>query len=240
MKKIIFALISITLLFSGISNGREVNFSWKPIDEGTSYEIQIDTKEDFLNPTVTQIIPAVEYKADLFPGKYFYRVRVNDGKNTPGKWTDPTPVSVHGGAPDPMQPADKLILKYYEIKPSMNLSWSAVDKAVQYKINIKDGASENIVDTNVTETAYKIADLTEGTYQWQVASVLEGDNISPPFPMRTFQIVRVPLTIPILKAPVKNDVQGLKNNPIVFEWKQDPNTHFTDITIQSEDESGHH
>jgi hypothetical protein len=262
MKKIILGL----LFLSSISFGREVNFSWKPIDEGASYEIQVDTKEDFPAPTVTQIIQGTEYKADLFPGKYFYRVRVNDGKNTPGKWTETTPVSVHGGFPDPMQPADKLVLKYFEIRPSVNLSWSQVDKAVQYKLTVKnmdskdstvkepvlkdttvkeaidkdpavkEPSAENMVDTNVTETTYKVTDVSEGTYQWQVASVLEGDNTSPYFPARTFQIIRIPLVIPVLKNPIKKVVLGLKDNPIVFDWKQDPNTHFTDITIQSVDD----
>lgn len=232
-------IVLILLTLSISVQAREVSFSWEPMDGAQQYEIQLSASEDFTTPLKVQKLDSPAFSATLDPGKYFYRVRVIDKANHPGKWSNVAPVIVAPPAPDLIKPDSGYETSYYEHRPEIEFGWKAVDLTTMYEIVVKDSTGTEVVRTTLDKTTLKQS-LPGGEYQWQVRSVgkspIPGRNSAADIPSEfskpwTFKIKKNELDKPVLKTPA-DKAKVSNHDPIDFTWSQDSHSHFADLKIE--------
>jgi hypothetical protein len=231
------------LIFPLSSFGREVSFSWEPMEGASEYEIQVSKTDDFSKPFLSQKLQTPSISSLMDPGKYFYRVRVIDQKKHPGKWSNSATVTVASLAPELTKPATGYETSYYEHQPDIEFEWKAVDITATYEIVIVDGAGTEVTRTTVDKASYK-GSLPAGDYQWQVRSMGKS-----PIPGRDasveevpseyskfwkFKITKISLSKPILKTPLAS-AKISNHTETDFSWSQDPHSHFADVNIEELD-----
>ncbi len=239
-KHLVFLLV---LFFSLSSFGREVSFSWEPMEGAVGYEIQVSKTEDFTKPFLNQKLQTPSFSSGMEPGRYFYRVRVIDQKQHPGKWSNSAPVTVASQAPELTQPASGYETSYYEHQPDIDFGWKSVDLTSVYEIVIIDGAGTEVLRTTTDKPSYK-GNLPSGEYQWQVRSMgkspipgREGSVEEVPSDYSKywkFKIVKNNLDKPVLKTPL-DGAKLTNHSPIDFSWNQDSHAHFADLNIEELD-----
>jgi len=233
----------LVLLFATPGLAREVSFSWEPMEGAIGYEIQVSKTDDFKTPFLTQKLQTPSFSSPMEPGKYFYRVRVIDQAQHPGKWSNAAPVTIASPAPELITPASGFETSYYERVPEIAFTWKSVDITASYEIVIIDSAGTEIVRTTADKSDYK-GSLPGGEYQWQVRSLgkspipgREGSVEEVPSEYSKpwhFKIIKNNLDKPTLIAPL-NGAKLFNRSPINFSWNQDPHTHFADVNIEELD-----
>jgi len=234
MKKnfILLNLLLIFNLYGTASLAREVELSWAPMAQATKYEIQIDSEISFSKPAVSDQSVKAAYTVNLDTGAYFFRVRVVDIKNRPGRWSKPTPLIVTAYAPELVAPENAYETSYYEIYPSLEFSWKPVTgKSNSYEILIYKTTGEKIIEGNASDTTFKTDKISEGDYLWKVRTVSGKDLISSYSEPRRLVITKKNLTPPTLISPEKNGITPAYRE-VPFSWTKDPNAHFTDLNYE--------
>jgi len=242
-RNLIFLLCAlVSSLISALACAREVSFSWEPMEGATGYEIQVSKSEDFKVPYLTQKLEQPTFTSSMEPGKYFYRVRVIDQEQHPGKWSDAAPVKVASPAPELQKPVSGYETSYYEHPPEIDFGWKIADLTALYEIEIVDGAGQEVLHTTVDSNQLKHS-LPEGDYQWQVRSLgkspIPGREGSEDIPSDYskpwhFKITKNKIDKPELITPTAG-AKLFNRTPINFSWSQDAHTHFTDVNVEELD-----
>jgi len=145
-------------------------FSWSSVSGAISYRIQVDDDPGFDSPEIDATTSSTFYTlgAALAPGTYSWRVRAINAcgeGNWPPVWSVtilPTP-----DAPSPSSPSNDNTIS--DTTPLF--SWSSVNRASSYRIQVDDNASFSSpeISQTTTITSYTpITDLPANTYYWRV------------------------------------------------------------------------
>jgi hypothetical protein len=231
MKWIIGFFILAGYLMSAECWAREVEFSWDPVDAASKYEIQISDTQKFDKPLQAAQSDKPKHTANLGLGHYYYRVRVVDLKGRPGRWSQPSKVTVTPYAPDLLDPKTGYETDYFELPPTLEFSWKPVEGNPEYEILIYKTSGQKILEAAVADTKFKTDKVGEGEYMWKVRSVAQKAFTSPYCEPRRFLITKKPLTPPELITPAQ-DGMSAAYRPVAFTWKQDPATKLTDLTYE--------
>jgi fibronectin type 3 domain-containing protein len=146
-------------------------FQWS----GTSaakYEIQIDDSTDFSSPTITQILNQKSYTpANLDPGKYYWRVRADDGLGNLSKWSETWSLTVVTGIGQP--PPVPSGVNANPGDGQISLSWNIVAGATSY--NLYWSTSPGVTKTTGTKISnvanpYTHTGRTNGTTYYYVVT----------------------------------------------------------------------
>ncbi len=166
-----------------ITTNTNPEFGWTAVDGAAKYEIQIADSEADLesNPTVddknvtdTSYTPTA---ALINQETHYWRVRAVDSGGQAGAWSEVFSLQVEWGAVSGLTPADGSTIT--STKPTF--SWTAVDGAAKYEIQIADSEanleSSRTVDAEVIgTTSYTptTALTNQHTHHWRIRAVDSG------------------------------------------------------------------
>lgn len=194
-----------------------VFFDWEPIDEATSYQIQVavpnfdDTQQLLLNVTDTISF----YELELNVGDYQWRVRAkNDSYETLYTAASFKVVPVVNFSDFTVildLPENNLITN----EPVQNLQWQNVDGATLYRVQILDNGTV-LQEQTTQDTNFDIT-FPEGSLNWQVRAENGTENT-----LYTERNILVDITnpnIPTLILP--EDEAILTSGDVSFEWTRE-------------------
>lgn len=227
--KILF--IAGIVLTSLVASAREVEFSWDPMEGAIKYEIQVSDSQKFDKPMASGQVDKPTFNTQLPVGHFLYRVRVIDKKGRPGRWSQPSEVTVAPYAPDLISPKTGFEVSYFEVQPPLEFAWKAVDPKVEYEILVYKTSGQKALEEKVSGTSFKTSKLGEGEYMWKVRTVADQKYISPYCEPRRITITKKPLKPPKLILPEK-DGMAAAYREVFFEWEQDPITKYTDFHFE--------
>lgn len=156
------------------------------------------------------------------PQTWYWRVRLNDGTISPVR-------RFKIGFVQQIKlitPANNSNIAFLETPPPVRFSWTAVDAASEYILQVSDTQdfTNLIVDKTVTTTSYKLDILTEGTYFWQILPIYRTATVEDP-PETTVHSFTIAATDtpspPALIAPASNALyRNKKDTGITFSWQE--------------------
>jgi hypothetical protein len=144
-------------------------FTWAPLGVEAEYHIEIDESLDFAQPTLTATLTETGYTpaTTLGGGDFYWRVRATTSAGT-GNWSPVWGVTVvtEPTAPQLLNPGDGLEL--CDTRPAF--SWSAVDQALEYGLEVDDNDSFISPEINLvqeTTTYTPTAAFNPGAFFWR-------------------------------------------------------------------------
>jgi len=180
-----------------------ITFWWEELDGAEKYNLQI-VKPSF--SSVTNIIldtniTSTKFSLSLNPGNYQWRIRATNagGSNhfqTYNLMIDTTS-DLSSIVPIPLLP----LSGFNTYNPLINFSWSSVDEADYYKIEVNNGSAFSATTTGTTYT-YSLSALIGGNtvYTWRVKAFNEF-SLSQYSTPQTFTIDLLSPAAPFLISP---------------------------------------
>ncbi|WP_208027901.1 hypothetical protein [Rhabdothermincola sediminis] len=167
-------------------------FEWSPLSGAKTYEIQIDTEDQFTAPiTVSATTSNTSYSVSspqTVGQTYYWRVRAKSAAGVPTLWSTPQSYSMDWPEvpqgiypPDTNSPSiDDVVLAWTPAKGA-----SAYDLQVSSNINFTNNVVVNA--TNIKSTQYSPSTtLNNGAYYWRVRAKNVSGVAGPWSPTRTF------------------------------------------------------
>ncbi len=133
--------------------------------------------------------------ATLAPGAYVWRVRGVDPE-TP--WSEPTRFLLVPGAPSIATPTDGQVLRVETAESDVDLSWAAIDGAVEYVVEL-EGADALIVPAGTLRTT--LTRLRGGRHRVRIIAKISEAIASDPSAWCTFELVAPAERAPIAAGP---------------------------------------
>ena len=189
---------------------------WQPVVNATSYTIEVDDDNQFIQPKVYTSATTSFVLPDPGPElTYFWHVRANFAGGFNSLWSDVHSFKVLGiDAPDLTYPDDSAT----NTVEDATLDWQPVAGAVRYEVRVStDDQFNTIVDSaTVVSTRYaRPATLNNDQYWWEVRAIDVNGNKSP-WTTSLFQFQRNWPQKPVLDYPVDNSTVG---EPFYYQWE---------------------
>ncbi len=177
---------------------KESRATWSPIPEAKTYLVQMDTSEEFANPTQTEV-PATESAVRLpEPGKYFVRVKaVNESNQDISDFSNVQTVdyvfkrTLKG--PDLIEPYDKTtIFLQKDMEPFIWLEWGSVPDATKYILEVSPQAdfSNTVISKEMTATRFLVKErIPYGAIYWRVRAVHQDESLNSDWSARQFMFI---------------------------------------------------
>jgi hypothetical protein len=212
-------------------------FTWNPVTNANSYQIQVDNNSNFSSPefdntdTSTNRTPSTA----LVSGIYSWRVRAINIYDTPGDWSETRTLTVDIllGAPTLTLPTNLFTVT----TGTPTFEWGPVTDATSYQIQVANDSG--FTDIFLSDNAVATTNWTPGTaltdsatYYWRVAALNTIGTQGAWSETRT-------LTVDILAAPTltsPTDGFTVTTGTPTFEWGAV--TDATDYQIQVANDSG--
>ena len=151
------------------------NFTWNPVTNGDTYQIQIARTDTFAKPVQdeTLLSGVLTYTADPLPdgGKYYWRVRAINVLGVAGAWSAST--SLHAdaiGRADPAQPGDRDENDGHHARSGLEPGGGCgeLPASTGYALDLRQPGSDRHCRRITTYTA---SALPDGKYYWRVRGV---------------------------------------------------------------------
>lgn len=160
MIKIILALIFIPIL----SYAGEVDFDWDDIKEASSYEILLKNKNT--NETKKISLQKSEWKEELDPGLYYFKMRSIDFRGVAGDWSEVQDFVIK----------HKKVKVFFEEKEGVyNFSWDEEEK-----LTVKVFSGNKLAKEFKTNKNFSFSPKNEGNYKIEIYKG-DGNIAGPPF-----------------------------------------------------------
>lgn len=193
-----------------------ITFTWEPIENGTSYRIQI-AKPDFENPIqiiADNVTDTTSFTTQLNVGKYQWRVQaVNSGYQTAHTTRSFTIVSNEDFQSNSItlsSPINNLITNVADQK----LVWQPVIGAEKYRLQIIDVNNNTLAfEEDILNTSYSYT-FAEGSYQWKIRATNGAQNT-----LYASRNILVDITAPNTpKLTLPADLTNTSDNDVTFQW----------------------
>ena len=149
-------------------------FSWLAVDDGYTYQLQIDDKGNFSSPAqdVTLAPGVTSYVSAPLPdgGKFYWRVRAINEVGVAGAWSSKWKFTLSQlSEPGLLAPGDKTAM----CDDTPTFTWNAVDGATRYQLQIDDDRKFKSPNQDASTTGRNLtaASLPDGKYYWRVRAV---------------------------------------------------------------------
>jgi hypothetical protein len=195
-----------------------VTFSWQPVYEAESYQIQIATPT-FTNATqivLDSTLHATSFSKEIVTGSYQWRVKALNSAYQTNYTTvsfSATDTNLSQSTLELVLPEDNIITNI----PNQTFTWNAIVGASEYRFQIwkpdSNGTKEEDITTSNTSTSYN---FTDGSYTWQVRAQNSSENSS--FSTRNILIDTTLPNTPVLESPA--DDSTTSNTSIGFKWNR--------------------
>jgi hypothetical protein len=139
-------------------------FSWGPVTEAVSYELQLDTRDP---PEITVAIQAGRTftpPAPLLYATYYWRVRAFDSSGNPSPWSNSRVLQI-------VPPPGVAPSANYYLQTTVTLTWNALSWAENYEIQVDDSPAfplPYLYTATIPLLETTTAPLFPGTYYWRV------------------------------------------------------------------------
>lgn len=195
-----------------------VTFSWQPVYEAESYQIQIATPT-FANATqivLDSTVLSTSFSKELDTGAFQWRIKaLNSAYQTNYTTTTftVTETSLEQSTLELVLPEDNLISN----SANQTLTWNAIVEATEYRLQVwkpdTTGTKEEDVITTNTSTSYNFPD---GSFIWQVRAQNASENSA--FSTRSILIDTTPPNTPALVSPADTDTSTTTS--VDFKWSR--------------------
>jgi predicted phage tail protein len=153
-------------------------FEWDAVNNGASYQIQVDDNEEFDSPEFDDTAETTtrELVTPLKDGAYFWRVRAINIYDVQSAWSETQTVTIMIAPPLLTPKADAT-----ETTGTPTFTWDAMPEGVDYQIQVDsndDFSSPEFDDTADTLSRTPVTPLANGVYQWRVRAITADDTPS--------------------------------------------------------------
>jgi|GEM_PF-1562511 len=211
-----------------------VDFAWQHTatasDQGTAnskltYTLELSQEKDLATDVISKTEEGLGTQLNLAAGIWYWRVRDSRGQVSP---TSRFSLDV-AAAPQPVFPADGQTYGYRRVKPSVPFSWTPMDQASSYLLEISSDRqfTKPQIRQRTTTSNLSIDSLSEGTWFWRVSPVhaLTVIGAVPTAQVRSF-VIQKKSSMETLepRAPLDASlyaIQDIDGKGLDFAW--DPN-----------------
>ena len=155
-----------------------LHFAWQPVQGASAYRAQVARDASFSEVILDDITtePAITWQDDLPDANYFLRIRAIDSAGLEGGNRD------HGFVLDARPlPPDLLSPNSgaRSYRNAVEFSWAAVAEAQAYVLQIAPTAEfgTGLIERRLPPVTRQVETLSEGDWQWRVASVDEAGKV---------------------------------------------------------------
>jgi hypothetical protein len=160
-------------------------FSWGPVTNAVSYELQLDTSNPPNITVVSQTGRAFTPSASLLVATYYWRVRALDALGNPTPWSSIR--SLHITSPANAAPFPSLYTD-----SAITLAWGRISWAAEYELQVDDSSSfalplrySEFIPFGTLEAT---TSLPDGTYYWRVRAWNSNGNAGKWSAVQSFRI----------------------------------------------------
>ncbi len=213
------------LLTTSQAWAKPASIEWGDIPGAAAYEVEVS--QEGTGPKIHRV-SKTEWKGDLSPGLYHYRIRGVDRFKRPGQWSAKLPlVLMPPRAVELDSPPRGAEVGYFGAQPLLSLKWKPQEGVQRYRVQLwKDGRI--LKDEKVAGMELKLAGLPDGEFKWKVSGWLEDSQRAPASGRSkhwetessaewTFEQKKKQLAAPEVKFP-KGLVPTPKNNKLQVQW----------------------
>lgn len=172
------APVLLTLTNNLLTNSSTLNFTWQPVTNAGSYEIELDLNPGFTNPQREFIVNATSYTTSIIVnGNYNWRVRAYNRVGS-GPWSQVRHFKLDTVGPNtPVMSSPPCNLTTTEDTPTFK--WQSISDAMGYELlldTVNPPITTYAFPNNTTFTAP--APLIVATYYWRLRALDEIGNAS--------------------------------------------------------------
>jgi hypothetical protein len=195
-------------------------FQWYPVDDGFTYQIQIDDDSQFGSPAQDNVLAVgdLTYTAAALPeGTWYWRVRAITWVGAPGQWSQRWAFTVDitpSVSPLPTRPA----YDAHVTNKQLRLEWEKVDDVDYYELQLDTSAAFllPVIDVGRKNRYAPPTALAQSTYYWRVRAVDKAGNVSQWSAVQVFHLVAgntalptpVPTLAPVVPVPATGEKPG--------------------------------
>lgn len=205
-----------------------INFSWKPIEGSTQYELQISGDRKFRSIITSEKTKKPQYPTDAAPtGKKYWRVRALDDQGgilalsqTGVYRIRKTPLLK---SPQKQLPQSNAKMRVYG-ETRLEFEWLPIDKAKKYRFVLNrlnsDGQFESILEQDLQGIKFSKT-LAAGIYRWNVRAIDEFERLSQREKPRLFNLKNPDrLDEPRLSFPARaSTIESKEPQLTTFRWE---------------------
>lgn len=220
MIRLSLAILLLPLIALADEPARTVTLGWDALKKAASYEIEVRGPDSAARTFETF---DAEWKGELKPGRYVFRVRALDRRGVAGPWGAEETFSVKVAAAKYVRPAPGSESLVDDERPvSTEFAWLASKGADRYLFRVRGGEFEKSVETR--ETSVRV-DLPVGAaYKWSVQTISASGERSDEQPV-TYVLLSRAAGRPIFDVPASEFVRRIT-------WKIPELADGTDIGLQ--------
>jgi hypothetical protein len=163
----------------------EIAFAWREVnfEEGMETMVEVARSRSFSDMVSSGLYAGRELSLALPPGEYYWRAapqsaaQGQSGKSVQGKFT-----VIAARPPEPLTPPDGAAFSYSSRLPKAGFSWTAVEDADSYLLEIADNPAMNspALSTAVSVPAFTTALPGDGKWYWRVRPAFDGSEEALP------------------------------------------------------------
>ncbi|RYD54583.1 MAG: hypothetical protein EOP56_18840 [Sphingobacteriales bacterium] len=216
-----------------VSNSYDITFWWDKVEGAQKYRLQIvkpafDSLEKI---AVDTLISETKIQYSLFPGRYQWRIRVENGSSSSPFIVRNIKVDTNLVLTGQNFTVDYPLDQTYSGKTVLAFSWQSYPFADIYEYALLD--SNNVPIKSKKTSGISITDtIAEGKYNWRVRGINSGNNTTTLFSItRSFYI---DITSPSFSTnPEPIDLSSV-SNPITLSWLHANDIYADSIIIASD------
>ncbi|MFA7626199.1 MAG: GEVED domain-containing protein, partial [Candidatus Kapaibacterium sp.] len=196
---------------------------WQAVESAENYQIQVAFSSSFAvtlaDITQSSLNLALSSFNAQYSKKYFWRVRAIRGDDI-GPWSNKFSFSTEAEpllAPALSSPSDN----EQNVTLDANLTWSAVQGAEQYRIQISEYSDFSDLIQNITQNtlSFSLSNINpeyNTKYYWRVRAIRGEEN--GPWSGRNFTTILLPLVAPTLTEPADNALKVMTD--AILKWNE--------------------
>lgn len=215
------------------SDSYQVTFWWDEVEGAQKYRIQIAIPSfDSLQVlSIDTAITDVKYVLTLFPGRYQWRIRAENGNSYTSFITRNLTIDSNTTLTGQPFNVDYPVDMYFSNNRVINFGWSAFPGATSYEYVFAD--TNNIPVKNKTiDQLFVVDTLAEGTYIWKVRAVNIVNGTKTEYSaIRRVSVDQTPPVTSTLSAPAN---QTLIQNPVQLVWIRNGDVYADSIQVATD------
>lgn len=190
MRFIISKLSNLIILFYffcnfalAASEFKTLTMEWEPVAGSFGYEIDVYqlSKQNGSKNIGMYKVKSTEWKAELTPGKYQFRIRTLDIRGVPGVWGEMIPFSVTAPAPELLKPSKEFFQQSnQESDDWVDFEWKQVTGATSYSLEVTALDNSEVIKLETIDPNYKLKLPVGRKYSWRVISLDDDKNEGDP------------------------------------------------------------
>ncbi len=174
----------------------EVNFKWLTFHDINKTQIVISKDKNFKKSIFDSAMDETFLKKDFKPGKYFWKVRLNDSDSLKRTWSPVSQFQINLNRskfkPKLLSPENKKVFDMFDFSLVMDFAWEDNPSLKEYHLEISSSPEfkeKDIILKEITEDnifTWETVDKTN--FYWRIKAVDINGVVTPYSPIRQFKV----------------------------------------------------